>query len=65
MTTNGASASPGGATGAEQHFCRTLNRLAEPVVRAGLGSSLAGPGSLRGGDDRPPVRFAATRPPAR
>jgi deazaflavin-dependent oxidoreductase (nitroreductase family) len=34
-----------GPDSAEQRLFRTLNRFIEPAVRAGLGSSLAGPGA--------------------
>ena len=41
--TNDVTAAPDGA---EQRFFRTVNRLVEPAVRAGLGNSLAGPGTF-------------------
>ena len=40
--TNDESTAPGGA---ERRFFQTLNRFVEPAVRAGLGSSLGGPGA--------------------
>ena len=43
---NQVSTSPVAPVGAQQRLFRTLNRFLEPAVRAGLGSTLAGPAAF-------------------